>query len=135
MATHTQHLHTPHAQLADISHSLLPEQTAGPRARLDAHYQQLTAQVVPHAWNALLAIITVALMALFVAMFGGAWRLSVAHSLVGVLALVAVAVQILHLRKGRVLSADRDRTRAMFNTLEVMDGSRPAPRGRMFRSR
>ena len=135
MATHTQHLHTASAQRADIGGSLPATQTAGPKARLDAHYQRVTNEVVPKVWNALGAVATVGLLALFVAMFAGDWRLSVAHSLVGVLAFGAVVMQVLHLRRDRALTQERDATRSMAATLDVMDGSRPAPRGhsRMFK--
>lgn len=135
MATHTTPLHTANARRADIGGSLSAAQTARPKARLDAHYQRVTEAVVPRIWNALGAIATVALLALFVAMFAGDWRLSVAHSLVGVLALGAVVMQVLHLRRDRALTQERDATRGMAETLAVMDGSRPAPRGhsRMFK--
>ncbi|GAB7128514.1 hypothetical protein JCM19000A_30210 [Silvimonas sp. JCM 19000] len=129
MATHIDHLHTPAHQRAGRANALDPRATAQPKARLEADYASATAKVVPHAWNAIGAILTVALLAAFAAMFAGEWRLSVAHSLVGVLAFAAVVLQIRHLRRDRVLTQRRESTRAMTGVLDIMDGSRPAPRG------
>lgn len=129
MATHIDHLHTAAHTRADLGGTLDTRATAQPKARLEADYADATAKVVPHARNAVGAIITVALLALFMAMFAGEWRLSVAHSLVGVLAFAAVVLQARHLRRDRVLTQRRDSTRAMTGVLDVMDGTRPAPRG------
>ncbi|GLS03078.1 hypothetical protein GCM10007860_02210 [Chitiniphilus shinanonensis] len=117
-----------------MDNSLSSQQRVSPaharqRRTLRAGYRRLTARMVPRVRHALAAIATVAALAGAVGLcFVAEWRFGIAHAAVALLALSALWLQHLRLRRERALGARRDQTREAILLLDVLDDRMPAPR-------